>query len=108
MGAALLALTWRLRRGVAGVWATLGGAAVVVCASIYAVFAAVDGVALRIMVDRWAEAEPEQQELLYETAFAVRQIEGGLFSLQWFMFGIAAGLFAGAFFASTESPIRLD
>ena len=42
------------------------------------------------------------------TAFAVRQIEGGLFSLQWFMFGVAAGLFAGAFFASAESPVRLD
>ena len=79
-----------------------------VCASVYAVFAAVDGVALRIMVDRWAAAGPGQQQLLYETAFAVRQIEGGLFSLQWFMFGIAAGLFAGAFFASAESPVRLD
>lgn len=108
MAAALLALTWRLRRGVAGVWATLGGVAMVVCAGVYAVFVAVDGVALGIMVDRWAEAGPEQQELLYETAFAVRQIEGGLFSLQWFMFGIAAGLFAGAFFASAESPVRLN
>ena len=108
MSAAILALTWRLRRGVAGVWATLGGAAMVVCASVYAVFIAVDGVALGIMVDRWAAAGPEQQELLYETAFAVRQIEGGLFSLQWFMFGVAAGLFAGAFFASAESLIRLN
>jgi hypothetical protein len=107
MGAAIIALAWRLRRGVAGVWATLGGAAMVVCASVYAVFTAVDGVALGIMVDRWAEAAPEQQQLLYETAFAVRQIEAGLFSLQWLMFGIAAGLFAGAFFASAERPLRL-
>jgi len=107
MSAAIIALAWRLRRGVAGVWATLGGAAMVVCASVYAVFAAVDGVALGIMVDRWAEAGPEQQELLYETAFAVRQIEGGLFSIQWLMFGIAAGLFAAAFFASAERPFRL-
>ncbi len=107
MGVAIIALAWRLRRGVAGVWATLGGAAMVVCASVYAVFIAVDGVALGIMVDRWAEAGPEQQELLYETAFAVRQIEGGLFSIQWLMFGIAAGLFAGAFFASAETPFRL-
>jgi hypothetical protein len=107
MCAAIIALAWRLRRGVAGVWATLGGAAMVVCASVYAVFIAVDGVALGIMVDRWAEAGPEQQELLYETAFAVRQIEGGLFSSQWMMFGIAAGLFAGAFFASAETPVRL-
>ncbi len=108
MCAAIIALAWRLRRGVAGVWATLGGAAMVVCASVYAVFIAVDGVALGIMVDRWAEAGPEQQELLYETAFAVRQIEGGLFSIQWLMFGIAAGLFAGAFFASAKRPFRLS
>ena len=107
MSAAIIALAWRLRRGVGGVWATLGGAAMVVCASVYAIFIAVDGVALGIMVDRWAEARPEQQELLYETAFAVRQIEGGLFSIQWLMFGIAAGLFAGAFFASAERPFHL-
>lgn len=108
MSAAIIALAFRLRRDVAGVWATLGGTAMLVCAGVYAIFAAVDGVALGILVDRWAAAGPEQQELLYESAFAVRQIEGGLFSVQWFMFGIAAGLFAGAFFASTESPIRLN
>lgn len=107
MSGAILALTWRLRRGVGGVWAILGGAAMVVCAGVYAVFIAVDGVALGIMVDRWAAAGPERQELLYETAFAVRQIEGGLFSLQWLLFGVAAGLFAGAFFASAETPFRL-
>ncbi|ADB60960.1 hypothetical protein Htur_2077 [Haloterrigena turkmenica DSM 5511] len=108
MAAAIIALAFRLRRDVAGVWATLGGAAMMVCAGVYAIFAAVDGVALGVMVDRWAAADPEQQELLYETAFAVRQIEGGLFSIQWFMFGIAAGLFAGAFFASAESVVRLN
>ena len=107
MSAAIIALAWRLRRGVGGVWATLGGAAMVVGASVYAIFTAVDGVALGIMVDRWAEAGPDQQELLYETTFAVRQIEAGLFSLQWLMFGIAVGLFAGAFFASAERPFRL-
>ncbi|WP_224332677.1 hypothetical protein [Haloprofundus halobius] len=108
MGAAIISLAFRLRRGVSGVWATLGGAAMVVCVGVYGIFAAVDGVALGVMVDRWAAAGPEQQELLYETAFAVRQIEGGLFSIQWFMFGIAAGLFAGAFFTSSESSARLD
>lgn len=105
--AAVLALTWRLRRDTAGVWAVLGGAAMMVCTGVYAIFIAVDGVALGIMVERWAEAGPDQQELLYETAFAVRQIEGGLWSIQWIMFGIAAGLFAGAFFASAGSPVRL-
>ncbi|MFI7742866.1 hypothetical protein [Kocuria rhizosphaericola] len=106
MGAAVLSLAWRLRRGAAGVWAVLGAAAMVVCASLYAVFVAVDGVALGIMVDRWAGAGPAEQDVLYETAFAVRQIEGGLFSLQWLMFGIVAGLFAVAFFVNAGSAAR--
>lgn len=108
MSVTVIALAYRFRRGIPGVWATLGGVAMVLCASVYAVFVAVDGVALGILVKRWAEAGPEQQEVLFEAAFAVRQIEGGLFSLQWLMFGLAAGLFAGAFFASARSPFRLD
>ncbi|WP_306054252.1 hypothetical protein [Natronococcus wangiae] len=107
MCAAVIALTWRLRRGVSGVWAILGGAAMVACASVYAVFIAVDGVALGILVGRWAQAGPERQELLYETAFAVRQIEAGLFSVQWLLFGVAAGLFAGAFFTGARTAFRL-
>ncbi len=100
MVAALLALAWRLRRGVAGAWAALAGAAMVMFASVYAMFIAVDGVALGILVRRWADATPERQELLFEAAFAVRQIEAGLFGMQWVLFGIGAGLFALAFFAS--------
>ena len=75
----------------------------VVFASVYAIFAAVDGVALGIMVRRWVEAEAELQGLLYETAFAVRQIEAGLFSLQWFLFGVAAACFATAFFTRSRT-----
>jgi uncharacterized membrane protein YGL010W len=108
MSAAAIALAWRLRRGIAGVWATLGAAAMVVCASVYAIFTAVDGVALGMLVGRWADAEPEQQALLFEAAYAVRQIEAGLFSIQWLMFGVAAGLFAAAFFAEVEAPFRLN
>lgn len=106
MIAAILALAWRLRRGAAGVWATLGSATMLLAASVYAVFTAVDGVALGILVRRWAQAPPEQQDLLYEAAFAVRQIEGGLFSLQWLLFGVGCALFAAALFSSARSPLR--
>ena len=95
-----LALAWRLRRSAAGVWAMLAAAAMIVFAGVYAIFTAVDGVALGVMVRRLAEAGPEQQLLLYETAYAVRQVEAGLFGIQWFMFGVGAGLFAVAFFKS--------
>ena len=108
LATAVIALAFRLRRGVSGVWATLGAAAMLVSVSAYAVFIAVDGVALGILVDRWAEAGGERQELLYETAYAVRQIEAGLFGVQWLMFGIVAGLFAAAFFATAENALRAD
>ncbi|MCZ2857472.1 hypothetical protein [Blastococcus sp. VKM Ac-2987] len=106
MSGAVLALAYRLRRGVPGVWAFLGAAAMLLCAGVYAVFAAVDGVALGVMVRRWAEAGPDERGLLYETAFAVRQVEGGLFSLQWLLFGIAAGLLAVAFFTTARGVLR--
>jgi hypothetical protein len=106
MSAAALAMAWRLRSGIAGVWAALGAAAMVVFASVYTIFAAVDGVALGIMVSRWMSAGPESRELLFETAFAVRQVEAGLFGLQWFIFGLAVGLFAVAFLTSAGSPFR--
>jgi len=95
-----LALAWRLRRGAAGVWAALAAVAMTLFAAVYAIFTAVDGVALKVLVSRWADAGPEEQQLLYETAFAVRQVEAGLFSLQWLVFGLAAGLFAPAFLKS--------
>ena len=107
MSVAAIALAWRLRGGVPGVWAILAAAAMVVFAGVYAIFIAVDGVALGVMVNRWAGAAPGRRELLYETAFAVRQIEAGLFAIQWLMFGLAAGLFALAFFASADTPRRL-
>lgn len=106
MSTAAIALAWRLRQG-SIVWPTLAGAAIAVFAAVYAVFIAVDGVALGIMVERWEQAPPERQELLYETAFAVRQIEAGLFGIQWLIFGLATGLFSAAFFASSAAPFRL-
>lgn len=108
MTAAVIALGWRLRSGVSGVWAALGVGAMLVCASVYAIFIAVDGVALGIMVERWAAADAGERALLFETAFAVRQIEAGLFGIQWLMFGIASGLFAVAFFASAQRMFRME
>jgi hypothetical protein len=107
IGAAALALSWRLCGGRAGVWATLGGAGVLVAVTAYGVYIAVDGVALKIMVDRWAAAGPDTQELLFETAFAVRQIEAGLVAVVWLMFGITGLLYGGAFFASAATSFRL-
>ena len=96
MSAAGFALSWRLRRGTGGVWAVLGAASMAVFAAVYAVFAAVDGVGLGVLVRRLAEAGSDDR-VLFEAAYAVRQVEAGLFALQWFMFGIAVALYSLAF-----------
>lgn len=105
MTGAVIALARRLRAGRAMPWATWGAAAMLLCAAVYAIFTAVDGVALGIMVRRWVAAGPESRALVHEAAYAVRQIEGGLFSVQWLMFGVSATLFAAAFFRCDENDL---
>lgn len=101
MSAAALSLSWRLRGGTSGFWAAMGGAAMVAMAAVYAVFAAVDGVGLGILVRRLAEAGTgAPNDVLFEAAYAVRQIEAGLFALQWFMFGVATAMYSAAFLAA--------
>lgn len=100
----LIALSWRLRRGRAGIWAVLGGTAAVTSLSLSGALQAIDGIALKIMVDQWAAASPESQSLLFETAFAVRQIEIGLASIVMLFFGLTAMLYAGAFWLSEDAP----
>ena len=101
--AGLVALSWRLRTGRAGVWAVLGGIGAFASLSLSAVLQAVDGVALKVMVDRWAEASPGQQALLLESAFAVRQIEIGLASIVLLAFGLTAMPYGLALWISDEA-----
>ncbi len=54
---------------------------------------AVDGVALKAMVDAWAAAPQEQKEALFQATYAVRQIEIGLAC----MFSLAMGFTAMVF-----------
>src|SRR3954453_9883396 len=75
LGAALVALASTLEPGPAAAWGRLGevGTAVIIAAA--AALQAVDGVALKVMVDRWATATGDARQLTFEAAFAVRQIE---------------------------------
>lgn len=88
IAAALGVLSWTLRDGPASTWARAGavGAAIVLASTM--VLQAVDGIALKVLVDRWVAAPPEQQALLFESAFAVRQIEIGLAAIVAIAFGV--------------------
>ena len=63
LGAALVALASTLEPGPAAAWGRLGevGAAVIIAAA--AALQAVDGVALKVMVDRWAMATDDARQL---------------------------------------------
>ena len=84
----LIALSHTLRQGRAAAWAMLGRAGTIVTVAGAAAVQAVDGVALKVMVDRWAMSSPPQRDLAFEAAVGVRQIEVGLASLMSITFGL--------------------
>jgi len=72
-----------------------------------AVLQAVDGVALKVMVDHWAAAAEAQKQAAFEAAFAVRQIEVGVASFAALLFGMAVALLGIALTASARYPVWL-
>lgn len=104
IAAALLALAWRLRGGTAGVWAALGAAGAVATLTLTGALQAVDGIALKVMVDRWAEASPDVRALHFEGAYAVRQVEVGLAAMGLLFFGATAACYAAASWLREEVP----
>jgi len=76
--AALVIVARQLEAGGAAAWARLGSAGAIVSLALAAALQAVDGIALRAMVENWAAA---QKESAFQSAFAVRQVEIGLASM---------------------------
>jgi hypothetical protein len=102
--AGLVSLSWRLRGGRAGVWAALGAVAALASLSVAGALQAVDGIALKNVVDRWAQAAPDSRALALEAAVAVRQVEIGLASILILFVGLTAALYAAALWSSEEAP----
>lgn len=101
IAAGFVSLSWKLRSGRAGAWALLAGLATVAGVSLAAALQAVDGVALKFMVDRWSSAAPEARAVVFEAAFGVRQIEIGLASLTGAFFGLTVLLYGVAILLSS-------
>ena len=102
IAAGFVALSWKLRTGRAGAWALLAGLAAVVSVSLAAALQAVDGVALKFMVDRWDSTSVESRAVVFEAAYGVRQIEVGFASLLGAFFGLTVVLYGVAF---VRSPV---
>jgi hypothetical protein len=96
LGAALVALAGIMDTGRASAWARIGAFGAAAGVATAAALQAVDGVALKVMVDRWAGATGDARALAFEGALAVRQIEVGLASLLSVLFGLTMLAFSVA------------
>jgi hypothetical protein len=101
IAASLVLLSRRMADGPAAEWATLGAAGAIASVAIAAALQAVDGVALKVMVDAWA-ATPGPP--LFSAAFGVRQIEVGFASMTSLLFGLTAAIYGIALLIDGRFP----
>lgn len=106
MAAALLVVTREIDRRSDAAWARLAAAGAAASLAIAAALQAVDGVALKRMVDAWAAAPAATQDAAFRAAFAVRQIEVGLASMLSMGLGLAVTVFGVALLADGEPRWR--
>ncbi|HSK41551.1 MAG TPA: hypothetical protein VK943_17430 [Arenibaculum sp.] len=107
LGTSLVALAGTFEPGRAAAWGRVGVAGAAASIAAAAAQQAVDGVALKVMVDRWAAATGDARVPAYEAAFAVRQIEIALASLLNLLFGFTLTVFGLAIVLGTRYPAWL-
>lgn len=105
LGTALVALATTFKPGRAAAWGRVGQAGAAAIIAVAAALQAVDGVALKVMVDRWAAATGEARLFAFEAAFAVRQIEIGLASLLSLLSGFTLMVFGVSLVCSPRYPL---
>jgi len=104
MVAAILLVTRWLEAAGANVWARLAAAAAVASLALAATLQAVDGVALKRMVDACAAAPASEKDTAFRAAFAVRQVEIGLAAMASLLLGATATLSGLALSAHRAFP----
>ena len=104
MAAALTLLSRRLADGPAAEWATLGMAGAIASAAVASALQAVDGVALKAMVDTWAATPDPGKTALFHAAVGVRQIEIGLASTASLLLGLTASIYGVALLIDRRLP----
>lgn len=102
LAVAMIALATTLEHGRPAAWGRIGLAGTAAIVATAAALQAVDGVALKVMVDRWAAAPVDARSVVFEAAFAVRQIEIGLASLLSLVSGLTVTIFGVALLVSTR------
>ena len=107
LGVALVALAATTEPGKSSAWARIGVVGTAASIATAAALQAVDGVALKVMVDRWAQASGEARARAFEGAFAVRQIEIGMASLLSVLFGLTIAVFGISMLLGRRFPTWL-
>jgi hypothetical protein len=107
LAVALVALAATFPSGRASAWARFGSIGAAASVAVAAALQAVDGVALKAAVNRWAGAAGEARSLAFEAAFAIRQIEIGLASFLSVVFGFTLIAFGLAMLCSARYPAWL-
>jgi len=104
IAASLVLLSRKMADGPASEWAVLGAAGAVASLAIASALQAVDGVALKAMVNNWAAISDPGKAALFDAAFAVRQIEIGLASIGALMFGLTVSIYGIALLIDRRFP----
>ncbi len=101
---ALVFLSRLMSNGDGASWAYLGVVGAGSSLSVAGALQAVDGIALKQMVDSWAAASTADKEMLFLATFAVRQIEIGLASILGLLFGITVAVYGIALMSDGSFP----
>ena len=109
VGVALMFIGWvalgdSLKDGLWAWLARLGVLVGVAALATTAVLQAVDGVALKVLVDAWASAAEEHKQSAFQAALAARQIEVGVASFVALLFGTVFIFFGIAIVLSNGYP----
>ena len=105
IGVALLALGRSLTNGPrVETCVTIGAAGTIASVATAAVLQAVDGVALKRMVDGWAASPAEQKDAVFWAAYGVRQVEVGVASLLSLLLGLTVCSYAIALLSCATYP----
>lgn len=83
---------------------TIAAAGAITSLALAAALQAVDGIALKAMVDAWAAAPELQRDGIFPAVFAVRQLEIGLASMFSLSMGFTATMFGIALIAEPAYP----
>jgi hypothetical protein len=104
MAVALLFLTQQLEAKIGVIFARITAGGAMTGLAIATALQAVDGVALKVMVDRWAAASAAQKDMAFHAAFAVRQVEVGFASMFSLVMGVTVIMYGIALLIDDTYP----